>query len=87
MGSYFLNSRQHLPEGYERLTRLIKYQLHLPEKTSPEYLKTLIYHSQVYKTYRIIATSNENNNYYYYRLFKLWLLENKRSFTGSGAVV
>ncbi|KAF2905512.1 hypothetical protein ILUMI_00678, partial [Ignelater luminosus] len=47
MNSSFLNSRQHLPKGYERMIRLIKHQLFLPDQTSKDDLKTLIYYSQI----------------------------------------
>lgn len=48
LNSEFTIFRQHHPQGYEQMTKLMKYFLPLPEDDgSEEFYKTFIYYSQV----------------------------------------
>ncbi|KAF5274136.1 hypothetical protein FQR65_LT04534 [Abscondita terminalis] len=63
VSSAFLLSRQHLPEGFQKMTKLINFRLKLPDANDENFYKTYIYNSQIMQAMSVKIESEHNRRW------------------------
>ncbi|KAK4884761.1 hypothetical protein RN001_001032 [Aquatica leii] len=63
ISSKFLQKRQHLPDGFKKMTNLINFRLRLPDENSPDFYKAYIFNSQVMQAMSVKIETEHNRQW------------------------
>ncbi|KAF5275066.1 hypothetical protein FQA39_LY07003 [Lamprigera yunnana] len=63
ISSEFLEKRQHLPQGFDKMTLLINYRLMLPDVAHKDYYKAYFYYSQIIQAMAVKIETEHNRQW------------------------